>query len=706
MTTSSSAAQLKRLAQLLLALPQTAPWNPLLEYALAFSRPGCALPPSAVLEALLALPGFSSRFLYARLDAAMDLVPGNLLRVVGRETHEVRLRAGQVWVGSLRERCMAMLLLHAPWLLAPLTTALVRLPERRTDLRWQWVGAAVRVYTTLVVNGCLPPLSLAAPEALALPQEAATSSSSEDPTARARGRMHLSMSLLFAALPDDVSSALVSAAQRAYGLIRTHAAASADDYYGPYEPRPHDIDEEGSPLRLPASPSLFQLYASLSTGVLSGSGKRMLLRDPPVWTRYEPMALVNVPAGNPLRLPEVALTVARLLRTAAALAQHVGEPVGLPPAARVAARAPEWVDMATGRRWVVRPESGSGSGSQDAVQLTRSVLEMAAPLAADVGASLAVLEEQLHCTLGASDATLSHTGDDVRAWPLLTALRTSSDTEEGTGAAWPAITVQNMAHWAVLADALHALAWLGRGLGKAYDRGLDTAGDGALARKFFAGRWGAPPAPAAHQAAARPHLRQPERLGAHVHHQAETSEWDHIVMPRKPWSCLAHWRLCAPDAILFLRRTCPMISTAFGHLFLALLQREGASPLAVTCPHSWRAAVEHRVLRLAPRYRETLLIRRNASILFQSVAQLKQLQPHHTVAVEFVGEEGRGDGVTRGWFHAFGNVLMHGEPAPQVKSLRKWAQGTLTHGTRALFYEPSTRGFVAPVYCGRGCEDR
>jgi hypothetical protein len=223
---------------------------------------------------------------------------------------------------------------------------------------------------------------------------------------------------------------------------------------------------------------------------------------------------------------------------------------------------------------------------------------------------------------------------------------------------------------------------------------------------FFASRWGSR-TDASNAldriAAAFPHWSQPAKLGEDVHQQTARDEWSAEAASDNVTAITsAPWRLESKESAAWLRRTCPLVSTTFAHLFFAYLQREGPSPLSALCSHRWRRSVVGEVLRSTPRYRRDLVFHRENNIAGASLRKAFSLSPTSSVAALFRGEEGRGDGVTRGWYQLVGEALvqyvsrpmddwlhavLQEEPWGEAQELDYWP----------LFYAPGTPGFWTPL---------
>ena len=145
-----------------------------------------------------------------------------------------------------------------------------------------------------------------------------------------------------------------------------------------------------------------------------------------------------------------------------------------------------------------------------------------------------------------------------------------------------------------------------------------------------------------------------------------------------------------------------MLSTTLAHLYFAYLQREGLSPLSAVCDHMWRRDVVMSLVRGVPRFRHDFVFRRDSNVVGESLRKVMDLSPSSSVGAFFRGEEGQGDGVTRGWYQLVCKALTHGDQRP--------ADGWLDAFVRSegwqlaqeadhwpLFYAPGAPGFWAPM---------
>lgn len=686
------------LAGLALGLRQRAPWNPLLEASLSYGRACCALPYGPVLISLLSQPAFRRRFLSNQLDTEMQIEHGLTATVTSRPPKAVHNGPGRTWLAPHREQCMAMLLIHAPWLLPPLCQALAD-PLCPQDVRQRWLGAAARVYVTFIANGSLHPLR----------GDGAGDDDNGDEVCQAdegepliRHMMHRNFqNSFFRHFSAEMVEALLTCARRTYGFVRAQLLRPSEHCFFPFEPQP-DATERSAPLITPPAPSLSQLYRSLSAGTACGTGSGDLEAEPQLWARFP---LVDPDGGSAwtLSLEEAALTVSRILRQTAGLCLSFN-PI---PEKRRTERHLLMLDEGTiVRRSGDDVEMPRYFDSQVA-KLVKRVRSFAEPLAADVGATLSFLEEQLQCARDVNQPRLgTEEGYDQRAWVMLSALRSTSDHVPGAGAVWPALTLHQTAHWALLADALQLMALLPDRVEVQNCRGEASAMTSRPAAVFFASRWGSRVEASNaldHIATAFPHWSQPAKLGEDVHQQIARDEWS----AGAAWDhgtpiTFAPWRLESRDSAAWLRRTCPLLSTTFAHLFFAYLQREGPSPLSALCSHRWRRSVVAEVLRSTPRYRSDLVFHREDNIVGASLRKAFSLSPTSSVAALFRGEEGRGDGVTRGWYQLVGEALVQYESRP----MDDWLHAVLQeeHWDEAqeldywpLFYAPGTPGFWTPL---------
>lgn len=332
----------------------------------------------------------------------------------------------------------------------------------------------------------------------------------------------------------------------------------------------------------------------------------------------------------------------------------------------------------------------------------------------------------------------------------LPSISAEADVGRRRGAHMPLITLQGQLHWAMIADALHDVARL-PALLQTHQRVpaiLQHLQRGADGGRFFLRRWHHPvqltePLPRGFEHAMNPSLIRGDSVVRDIpmetwNHQSSVGnavvaaappppgirsrtnnalddadvDWDDTMMVTAPAPVI--WQLGAPDASSFLRMHCYWAVYFLSAGYLAYLQREGPSFLAAQTPHTARATVVRALARSKPRFQQRLDIQRHA-MLTTSMRALFDINRTSTVAVEFVGEVGTGDGVTRGWFYQLSRLLLDSGLAPPPAMLpqvgdrdylddedeedevvRLLKRASLEPHQPPLFYEPGAPGFCSP----------
>jgi len=157
--------------------------------------------------------------------------------------------------------------------------------------------------------------------------------------------------------------------------------------------------------------------------------------------------------------------------------------------------------------------------------------------------------------------------------------------------------------------------------------------------------------------------------------------------------------------------------------FFAQLQASGVSLLAMVCPFETRALEFERVHKVNGRFLQNVEVQRQY-LIETSLKALHELSSNHIVWVRFFGEQGSGDGVTRGWFDSFaseiaGTGMLHKLTHPPLAVLKASVEskaslhqvleviddsearsgwcGVWADPLPQLFYEPGHAGFVTPT---------